>query len=101
MDAYADALSKDPEVNDAALEDLVNALELYPDESAIYYPLAVLQEQEGQREEATTSFEAFLSGEQTDAFYTRSAEDRIEVLTAPPAPIEISEDINLALGRGR
>ena len=99
MDAYADALSLDPEVNDAALEDLVNALELYPNESAIYYPLAVLQEQEGQREEATTSFEAFLAGEQVDAFYTRSASDRIEVLTAPPAPIEISDGISLALGR--
>ena len=100
MEAYAQALAIDPAVNDAALEDLVNALELYPDEPAIYYPLAVLYEQEGQREQAAEAFEAYLELDSGgDAFYANNAERRVEVLTAPPPPLEISEGVNVLLGQ--
>ena len=97
MDAYRDALALDPDVDDAAVEDLENALELYPTEASIHYPLATLYEQEGRRDEAARQFSLYLQRGASPPF-DGFARQRLKVLTAPPAPIEISDGVRLALG---
>ncbi len=97
MDAYASAIALDPEVDDEAVLDLVNALELYPTQKGIHYALASLYEQEGQNDKAKEQFELYLASE-TEAPFERFAQQRLNVLNAPPARIEISEGIELGLG---
>ena len=99
MEVYAEALALDPAVDDAAIEDLENALEIYPDEPEILYPLATLYEQEGRRDEAEATFEQYLAvGSEP---FTGQAETRLEVLRAPLPPLEISPGASLGLGQDR
>ena len=109
LDAYDEALALDPEVDDAAVEDLENALRLYPRQPGIYYPLARLYEQEGRREDAAKALERFLDGNPggpdaatdaayTDAAYIDAAQARLEVLRAPLPPLEISDSARVGLG---
>ncbi len=102
MDSYAEGLKVDPEVNDEAIVDLENALELYPYAVDIHFALGTLYEAEGRLEEASNQFKRY----QKRSLYARSnddfvhkAEQRYNALTAPPAPIGLSEVINLTLGR--
>lgn len=97
MEAYAEAIAIDPEVDDEAIVDLVNALELYPNQKGVHYALASLYEQEGQREKAAEQFELYLAAD-TEAPFDRFARQRIEILRAPPAAIEISEGASFGLG---
>lgn len=97
MRAYAEAIALDPEVDDEAVLDLVNALDLYPDQVSIHYALATLYEQEGQRESAADQFELYLE-RAGDTGFTRFAQQRLDVLRAPPAAIEISSGVKLGLG---
>ena len=106
MEAYDEALSRDPEVDDAAIEDLENALELYPDVTDIHFALGTLYEAEDRGDDATAQFERYLTrleeqpeGERPDApRFEQRAETRLEVLRTPPAPIDIGDDARLSLG---
>ena len=102
MDAYAEALSRDPEVDDAAIEDLENALELYPDTAAVHFALATLYEAEDRGDDAITQFERYLDqaaeGAEDAPRFTQQAEERLAVLRAPPAPLNIGEGARLSLG---
>lgn len=97
MEAYAEAIALDPEVDDEAVLDLVNALELYPQQPGVHYALASLYEQEGRREEAAEQFEYYLAAS-PEAPFDRFARQRIAILRAPPAAIEISEGVRIGLG---
>ena len=99
MDVYSEALALDPAVDDAAIEDLENALDIYPDEPEILYPLATLYEQEGRRDEAEAIFAEYL--EVGSEPFTEQAETRLEVLRAPLPPLEISSGASLGLGQDR
>ena len=104
MDSYAQGLTVDPEVNDEAIIDLENALEIYPHATGIHFALATLYEAEGRLEEAATQFEIYQQQakhtKSVDSNFIQKAEQRYKVLTAPPAPIDLS-NIELALGRER
>ena len=97
MDAYRQALAADPDVDDEAVKDLENALELYPGVSAVHFALGSLYEAEGRRAEAADQFEAYLMMDAVAPFDSVAAE-RVELLRAPPPPIEISEGVKLGLG---
>lgn len=102
MDSYAKGLALDPQVNDEAIVDLENALELYPYAVGVHFALATLYEAEGQLEKATAQFKAYQQRatylDPTSNFLSK-AKQRYEALTAPPAPISLSEEIELFLGR--
>ncbi len=97
MGAYEQALIRDPEVDDGAVADLENALELYPAAAGVKFALATLYEAEGRRDEAATQFERYLE-QGNDPHYLSHAEQRLQVLRAPPPPIEISPGASLGLG---
>lgn len=97
MAAYEEALTFDPEVDDAAVEDLENALRLYPRRASILYPLAVLYEQEGRREDAATALERYLESTPSGTF-VEAARQRLEVLRAPLPPLEIAPEATVGLG---
>lgn len=98
MNAYAEALSRDPEVDDAAIEDLENALDLYPDTPAVHFALATLYEAEDRGDDAIAQFERYLSQAEDAPSFTQQAEERLAVLRAPPAPLDIGEGARLSLG---
>ena len=98
VDAYAEALSRDPDVDDAAIEDLENALELYPDESAVHFALATLYEAEDRGDDAIIQFERYLQRAENAPRFTQQAEERLAVLRAPPAPLDIGDAARLSLG---
>ena len=87
---------QDPGLDDASIEDLVNALELYPREPAVHYALANLYEIEGKRDEAKVQFEAYI--EAGDLPLQDRASERLEVLNAPLPALEISPGIEVGLG---
>ncbi|MDZ7704976.1 MAG: tetratricopeptide repeat protein [Trueperaceae bacterium] len=97
MDAYAQALSRDPDVDDEAIIDLENALDLYPDQAGVHYALARLYEAEGRDDDAETQYELYLERGDRDTF-VREANQRLEALRAPPPPIEIVATGRLGLG---
>ncbi|MEX2533980.1 MAG: tetratricopeptide repeat protein [Trueperaceae bacterium] len=92
VDAYRAALRVDPEVDDAAIEDLERALELYPDQPAVHYVLAMLYEAEGRRSDAARQFGRFVDRSGDESFLN-AARERVEVLSAPPPPIELSDGL--------
>ena len=94
---YEHVLANVTEVDEAAIVDLEDALELYPNEPGVHFALATLYEAAGRREEAAAQFEQYLARGQQDRFLSQ-ARQRIEVLRAPPAPIEISPGARLGLG---
>ena len=98
MDAYAEALSRDPQVDDAAVEDLENALERYPDTAEVHFALATLYEAEDKSDAAITQFERYLDREEDAPRFVQRAEQRLQVLRAPPAPLEITDGARLSLG---
>ena len=98
MDAYAEALSRDPQVDDAAVEDLENALERYPDAAEVHFALATLYEAEDKGEAAVAQFERYLDRGDNAPRFAQRAEQRLQVLRAPPAPLEITDGARLTLG---
>jgi tetratricopeptide (TPR) repeat protein len=91
-DAYRLALRTDPEVDDAAVADLEQALELYPEQENVHYALAMLYEAEGRRSEAATQYGMFI--ERSDAGpFVEVARERAEVLSAPPPPIALTNGL--------
>ncbi|MBS3966794.1 MAG: hypothetical protein KGZ60_12305 [Truepera sp.] len=97
MEAYQHALAIDPGVEDEAIVDLENALELFPNQIGVHFALATLYEAEGRREEAAAQFEQYLARGGVEPFAAQ-ARQRIAVLRAPPPPLEITSDITLNLG---
>ena len=98
MDAYAEALSRDPQVDDAAVEDLENALERYPDAAEVHFALATLYEAEDRGEAAIAQFERYLDRGDNAPRFAQRAEQRLQVLRAPPAPLKITDGARLTLG---
>ncbi len=98
MDAYAEALARDPDVDDAAIEDLEDALALYPDQTGVHFALATLYEAEDRGNDAITQFERYLERSENAPRFIRQAEERLAVLRAPPAPLEIGDNARLSLG---
>ncbi|MEZ4632885.1 MAG: tetratricopeptide repeat protein [Deinococcales bacterium] len=96
MTVYAKAIAVDPEVNDEAIIDLVNALDLYPQEPSVHFALASLYEAEGQEDKALEEFNHYVALGK-DANFLRQADQRISVLTAPPARLFINDAFQLAL----
>ncbi|MEX2540827.1 MAG: tetratricopeptide repeat protein [Trueperaceae bacterium] len=90
--SYLSALRSDPEVDDAAIDDLEQALELFPDEPAVHYALAMLYEAEGRRSEAAEQFRLYVDRAEDSAFRERASE-RVEILSAPPPPIELTDGV--------
>lgn len=88
MTAYDQALALDPAVNDEAIVDLENALELYPNEAAVHFALATLYEAEGRREEAAAQFALYAELTEEGPYRARALQ-RVEILNAPPPPIEL------------
>ncbi|MDZ7708094.1 MAG: tetratricopeptide repeat protein [Trueperaceae bacterium] len=102
MPPYERALSADPDVDDEALADIVNAIAERPEEPALHYALARLYETEGRRDDAAEAYRTFLDLGGWGAPYDEAAERRLAVLTAPPPPLEIGGDrLDLVLGGGR
>ena len=87
----------DTGVQDAAIEDLENALIDNPYEPAIHFALATLLEAEGRRNAAAEQFDLYLEASEAPALGDR-ARARLEVLRAPLPPIEISPNAELGLG---
>jgi tetratricopeptide (TPR) repeat protein len=108
MDSYAVATeidlldadersAQDPGIDDPAIDDLVNALEIYPNEPAIHFALANLYEQDERREDANEQYEIYLSlGD--DLPLRDEAASRLAVLDEPPPAIEISEGASIRFG---
>lgn len=88
----------DTGVQDAAIEDLENALVENPYEPAIHFALATLLEAEGRREAAAEQFDLYLAS--SEPVLEDRARARLEVLRAPLPPIEISPNAELGLGLG-
>jgi tetratricopeptide (TPR) repeat protein len=108
MDAYEVAVEldasdadersqQDPGLDDASIEDLVNALEIYPNQPAVHYALANLLQIEGKRDEAKVQFEAYIASGENLPLQDRAAE-RLEVLNAPLPALEISPGVEVGLG---
>ncbi|HEX7022005.1 MAG TPA: tetratricopeptide repeat protein, partial [Trueperaceae bacterium] len=98
MAAYQQALNLDPDVNDDAIRDLQDALDLHPDQPSLHFALARLYEQEGRREAAAGQYASFLAQATNPGPYAQEARQRIAFLQAPPPPIAIKGGIELALG---
>lgn len=98
MPAYEAALAEDPDVNDEAIVDLENALEIYPDAAGVHYALATLYEAEGRKDDSIAQFEQYLARVGSSTPFVGRAEQRLEVLRAPAPPINISEGAALTLG---
>lgn len=106
MDAYNEALNldrdptidDDPNVDEAAVEDLENALEQYPNVPAVHFALANLYEAQDKTDVAIAQFERYLERTENTPRFSRQAKERLRVLRAPPAPLDISENARLSLG---
>ncbi|MDR9392176.1 MAG: tetratricopeptide repeat protein, partial [Trueperaceae bacterium] len=99
MPAYEAALTRDPEVDDEALADVENALEDVPEQGALWYVLGRLYEAEGRRGEAADAYARALDLGALGAPFDARAEDRVAALSAPPPPVEISDErIDVRLG---
>jgi tetratricopeptide (TPR) repeat protein len=97
MSAYDSALALDPLVDDEAIVDLENALELFPEEPGVHYALGTLYAQQGRRTAAAEQFELFIARSSEEPFVSRAAA-QLERLSAPLPPIEISRGARLGLG---
>lgn len=104
MDAYQAATRRDPGIDDEAIVDLENALDLYPGEPAVAYALAYLYEAEGRRTDARGAYQRFIdaatAADMGDALaaYVARAEARLAALAAPLPPLEILGDSRVTLG---
>lgn len=95
--AYNKAIAEDPEVDDEAVHDLENAKALYPNQADIYYSLAYLYEQELRYDEAAVQYQLYLDKKPSSSKFAKDAQERIEILLAPPAPFFISENVDIGL----
>ncbi len=100
IEAYTATLAQDSAVNEAAIEDLENARELYPGEPAVHYSLAWLLEAAGRRAAAAGSYRDYLAGAPEGDFSVRALE-RIERLEAPPPELQLPGGFTLQLGSQR
>lgn len=97
IEAYDVALRFDPSVDDAAIEDLQNALRLYPSEPAVHFSLAYLLEAAGQRSAAASQYGAYL-GRVSQGDFAERAQARMEVLLAPPPELQLPGGVRVFLG---
>ena len=98
LEAYTEALRHDPAVNDAALEDLEDALGRFPGEPAVHYGLAWLLEARGERSLAREHYGSYLERRPAGT-YAERARARIEMLELPPPELQVQDSPTLQLGR--
>jgi len=99
--SYQQALRVDPAVNQEALEDLEEARNLYPRQSAVNYALGMLYEANGTRSEARAAYERYVRQAAADAGtadYLESARERLVALSAPLPPLVIETGLRVTLG---
>lgn len=97
--AYQQALRFDAGVNDEAIEDLQNALALYPGVPDVYYSLGFLLEADGRRQEAREAYRDFVErAEGADEAVLADARARLAALEAPLPPMEIVGEARVTLG---
>ena len=97
--AYSDALRVDPKVDQEALGDLEKARALHPDQPAVAFALARLYEADGQRGKARDAYQAYLDATAASVPLRGEAQSRVEALSAPPPPMQLSGDVRLTLGK--
>ena len=97
IEAYDTALRHDPAVDEAAIEDLENALTLYPSEPAVHYSLGYLLEAAGERSRAARQYSSYVRriGQGDHAERARS---RIVQLEAPAPELQLPGGVRLFLG---
>lgn len=98
IEAYDAALRHDPAVEDAAIEDLEDALRRYPREPAVHYSLAYLLEAAGQRSAALEQYRTYLNRAGAEAPLAARAESRTVSLALPPPELQLPGGIRLFLG---
>lgn len=100
-EAYINGLDHRAEVNEAALEDLLEAEALYPDRAAVAFFTAFLAQEKGNRALAEQHFERFVAmeraGSEWQPFYSY-AEERLVAFAAPPAELVIEPSFRLHFG---
>ncbi len=96
--AYDKAIVLDPEVDDEAVHDLENALDLYPNQAGVHYSLAYLYEHELRREEAAAQYQAYVNSADENSPLIKDAKQRVEKLLAPPPEFFISPEASVGLG---
>lgn len=97
IEAYDAALRHDPLVEDAAIEDLQDALTRYPRAADVHYSLAYLLEAAGERSAAAGYYRSFLARVQDGPFAARAAV-RLEQLSGPAPELQLPMGISLFLG---
>ncbi len=101
IQSYDLAIGLDPSVDDEAVKDLEKAVQDYPGAVAVHYSLGYLYDAEGRRDDARKQLRSFvrLAGAAGDyAEFVAAARDRLEVLDAPPPPLEILGGVMPRLG---
>jgi len=97
--AYEQALRFDPEVNDEAIVDLEDALDLYPDAAGVDYALGMLLEADGRRQAARDAYARFVArASGGDAEFVAAAQARLDELDKPLPPMEIVGQSRMTLG---
>ena len=96
---YSDALRVDPKVDAEAIHDLERARTRFPDQPAVHFALARLYEADGQRTAARDAYQAYVDATRPGAPLRTEAQHRVQVLSAPPPPMELRGAITLTLGK--
>lgn len=97
IEAYDTALRFDPSVDEAAIEDLENALTLFPSEPAVHYSLGYLLEAAGERSAAARQYSSYVRRISQGEFAER-ARSRIVQLEAPAPELQLPGGVRVFLG---
>lgn len=97
IEAYDTALRHDPAVDEAAIDDLENALSLYPAEPAVHYSLGYLLEAAGERSRASRQYSSYVRRVNQGEFADR-ARSRIVQLEAPAPELQLPGGVRVFLG---
>lgn len=97
---YTDALRIDAKVDPSAISDLQHAATRFPDVPGVQFALGRLLEADGRRSEALAAYQKYVGATKTGAPLRAEARYRVQVLSAPPAPMELSGPVEVSLGKG-
>jgi tetratricopeptide (TPR) repeat protein len=96
---YSAALRVNPKVDAEAIHDLERARARFPDQPAVQFALARLYEADGRRTAARDAYRAYVEATKPGAPLRAEAQHRVQVLSAPPPPMELRGAIMLTLGK--